>query len=197
MNAVLDHPATGHATVASMRANGGRAALRISSVAYPTRQFDTPSGKIEFWSEKAQSMGLNALPQAPTPPEADDLLTLAQGRTFAHFHGFYDHARALPALAAREPEPVLWIAQDDGARRGIADGDAIDISSPHGSFRATAKVTNRIPQGTVWMRSGWPGFNALTDGSAVLPETALEGFAFSVGQSNYGARVSVAPARAE
>jgi hypothetical protein len=52
-------------------------------------------------------------------------------------------------------------------------------------------VTNRILPGTVWMRDGWPGFNALTDGSAVLPQTALDGFAFSVGQSNFGALVQV------
>lgn len=194
LNAVLDHPATGHATVQSLRANGGNAPLHISHVSYPTFRFDTPSGKIEFWSEKARLMGLDPLPQPSRMTAGTPLLALAQGRTFAHFHSFYDHARALPTLASRETEPVLWIAPEDGTCRGIRDGDQILITSSRGSFQAKAKLTDRIVQGAVWIRDGWPGFNALTDGSAVLPETALNGFAFSVGQANFGALVQIAPA---
>ncbi|MEM7239991.1 MAG: molybdopterin-dependent oxidoreductase, partial [Pseudomonadota bacterium] len=111
IDAVLDHPATGHATVAAMRANGGRAPLKISHVAYPTRRFDTPSGRIEFVSDRAAGMGLPGLPVAdgPDAPDAAFPLAFAHGRTFAHFHSFYDHARALPTLAARETAPELWI----------------------------------------------------------------------------------------
>jgi anaerobic selenocysteine-containing dehydrogenase len=39
IDAVLDHPATGGATIASLRANGGRMALKISHIAYPDRRF--------------------------------------------------------------------------------------------------------------------------------------------------------------
>lgn len=151
MDAILDHPATGHATVRSMRANGGRAALNISHVAYPDLKFNTPSGKIEFVSARAEDMGLPALPVAPEPNVPDDAL-----------------------------------------RRGIANGDAIEISNARGVFIARAKVTRRMPEGAVWMRDGWPRFNALTDGSPVLPEAALDTFPFSVGQAEFGARVQVA-----
>ena len=194
MDAALDHPATGHTTVAQMRANGGRTALKISPVAYPTRRFDTPSGKITFRSDKAAEMGLPALPEMPPEPERRaETLTLAHGRSFAHFHSFYDHARALPTLAAREDAPELWLAPADAQARGITDGTGIEIANERGTFEARAKVTPRMPAGAVWMRDGWPGFNALTDGSAVLPGTALAGFPFSVGQSHYGARVTVRP----
>lgn len=190
IDAVLDHPATGHASVAALRASGGRAALRISHIAYPTLAFDTPSGKIEFLSQKAADMGLPALPHAPDPdlPDPEELI-LTQGRTFAHFHSFYDHARALPSLAARESEPQIWIAPQDAETRGISDGDAITLSNTRGTFAARAKVTKRMPTGAVWTRDGWPGFNILTDSAAALPDTALHGFPFSVGQSGFGARV--------
>ncbi|MCE8006630.1 molybdopterin-dependent oxidoreductase [Aestuariivita sp.] len=192
MDAVLDHPATGHATVADLRAQGGREALRISHVAYPTYAFHTPSGKIEFFSKKAVDMGLPGLPQIPAMDAVRaGGLVLAQGRTFAHFHSFYDHARALPTLAAREAAPMLWMAPDDAVLRGIADGDAIEITSPHGRFEAQAKVTRRMPTGAVWIRDGWPGFNALTDGASVVPGSALTGFSFSVGQAGFGAVVEV------
>ena len=196
MNAVLDHPATGHATVETLRENGGRVRLKVSDVAYPTREFSTPSGKIEFFSERAQAMGLPPLPMPPEEPSADGL-TLAHGRTFAQFHAFYDHGRALPTLAAREGEPDLWMAPADALAREIVDGDWIDVSNERGAFRARAKVTRRMPEGTVWMRDGWPDFNTLTDGSSVLPEAALSAFPFSVGQNNYGARVEIRPAIAK
>ncbi len=48
IDAVLDHPATGHATVASLREAGGLQALDISHIAHIDHQYATPSGKIEF-----------------------------------------------------------------------------------------------------------------------------------------------------
>ncbi len=190
MNAVLDHPATGHATVERLRANGGHVPLDVSHVAYPTFEFSTPSGKIEFSSERARSMGLPPLPMAPAVDKSGALI-LAHGRTFAHFHAFYDHGRALPTLASRETDPDLWMAPDDAATRFIIDGDWVEIANVRGTFKARAKITPRVPNGTVWMRDGWPGLNVLTDGSSVLPKTALSAFPFSVGQNDYGARVDV------
>jgi anaerobic selenocysteine-containing dehydrogenase len=197
IDAVLNHPSTGHGTVAQMRVNGGSLALKVSPTAYPTREFHTPSGKIEFYSARAESMGLPPLPEAPEPVDngASKHLTLAHGRTFAHFHSFYDHARALPSLAAREPDPLLWISPAEATARHIADGETVEVSNARGNFEAVAKVTPRMPDGVVWMRDGWPGFNVLTDGRGVLPDTALDAFHFSVGQSAYSARVEVAPSK--
>lgn len=195
MDAALDHPSTGHATVETLRFNGGRAALEISHVAYPTLEFTTPSGKIEFYSERAAQMGLPALPMAAGVNESSIGLALAHGRTFAHFHSFYDHARALPTLAAREDAADLWMAPDDAKDRGVSDGDQIELSNTLGRFQARAKVTPRMPTGTVWIRDGWPGLNVLTDGASVLPIAALDTFPFSVGQSGYGARVEIRPVR--
>ena len=48
LDAILDHPATGHATVAALRAEGGMRALRISHVGHPDLAFPTPSGKVEL-----------------------------------------------------------------------------------------------------------------------------------------------------
>ena len=191
MNAALDHPATGHVTVNNLRAKGGRAALNVSHVAYPTFEFTTPSGKIEFYSDRAVTMGLPALPIDSEPVVGG--LILAHGRTFAHFHSFYDHARALPTLAAREDAPLLWISPQDAKTRGIAQGAPITLSNDRGTFDAMANITPRVPTGTVWMRDGWPGLNALTDATSVLPDAALNAFAFSVGQSNFGASVEVSP----
>ncbi len=194
LDAILDHPATGHATVAALRAEGGIRALRVSHVAHPDRRFPTPSGKVEFYSERAAALGLPPLPVAEAPPaDGRHPLALASGRTLTQFHGFYDHGRALPSLARLDPEPVLWISPPDAAARGLADGAPVRIWNDRGSFEARARVTDRIPPGAVWMRDGWTGLNRLTSGEASLPDRAVDAFHFSAGQARYDAMVEVAP----
>ena len=191
LDAILDHPSTGHATVAALRAEGGIRPLRISHVAYPDRRFDTPSGKVELFSERAAALGLPALPVWEPPPAPAYPLALQQGRTLTHFHGFYDHGRALPALARIDPAPRLWIAPADAVARGIADGAAVRIHNDLGEFRAHAHVTDRISPGTVWMHDGWEGLNRLTSGRPVLADDLVEVFGFSAGQAAFDAMVEV------
>jgi anaerobic selenocysteine-containing dehydrogenase len=193
INTILDHPCTGHATVASLRQRGGIAPLQVSPIAYPTRQFHTPSGKVEFFSARAQSLGLPPLPVYEESSPSAYPLTLCQGRTLTHFHGFYDHGQALPTLAQLDPEPYLWISPDDAARRGLHDGAAIRIYNGRGALHARARVTDQIPTGTVWMRDGWAGLNNLTSGQAVLPDAAVDLFGFSAGQAAFEAMIEVAP----
>lgn len=198
LDAILDHQATGRATVASLRAQGSIGELRISHVANPTLDFDTPSRKIEFYSEDAARLGLPALPEWKA---ADDLranarypLTLSQGRTLSHFHGFYNNGRELPTLARRELEPRVWISTADAASRGLSDGAHIRVYNARGELPARAHVTERIPPGTLWLRDGWPGLNVLTDSASVLPDVAADRFAFSAGQSTFNAQVEVTAA---
>ena len=193
LDAILDHPATGHASVAALRAEGGIRPLRVSHVAHPDLRFPTPSGKIELYSERAKALGLPPLPvHQPADAAGSYPLALTQGRTLTQFHGFYDHGRALPTLARLDPEPALWIAPADAAARGLADGAPIRIWNDRGSFDARAHVTPRIPAGTVWMRDGWTGLNRLTAGEAALPDDAVDVFHFSAGQARFDAMVEVA-----
>lgn len=209
INAVLDHPCTGRATVASLREAGGFVAMNVSHVAYPTAKFDTPSGKVEFESELARGLGMPALPVFESPvgdavtAHADDRprhpLVLTQGRTLSHFHAFYNNGQALPTLARREGEPAVWISPDDAAARGLAEGTPIRVFNARGELQGRAHVTPRIPNGTLWLRDGWPGLNTLTDSAPVLPDAAVDTFGFSAGQATFDARVEVealAPKRA-
>jgi anaerobic selenocysteine-containing dehydrogenase len=197
LDAILDHPVTGHATAAALAAEGGMRALRISHVAHPDLKFRTPSGKIELVSARAAELGLPSLPVHAPPVTSSYPLTLCQGRTLSHFHGFYDHGRALPSLAKADPEPVLWISPVDAAARGVTDSTAIRIVNERGTMPARARVTERIPAGTVWMRDGWLGLNELTGGDPVVPDAAVDEFqalGFSGGQATFAARVEVHPA---
>ena len=192
LDAVIGHKATGHASVAGMRANGGRAALEISHVAYPDGGFSAPSGKIEFYSDRAAALGLPPLPM-PTHAEGDYPLTLCQGRTIAHFHSFYDQSQALPSLARLNKEPEIWISPDDAAARGIENAQPVRVHNSRGEFDALARVTEKIRPGAVWMRDGWTVLNRLTSNRPAVPDNALDLFHFTVGQADYETYVDVAP----
>jgi anaerobic selenocysteine-containing dehydrogenase len=195
LDAILDHPVTGHATVAALRAEGGIRALAVSHVAHPDRAFPTPSGKVELYSERAAKLGLPPLPvYEPLPSSERYPLSFRQGRTLTAFHGFYDHGQALPTLARLDPEPYLWISPADARARSLEDGVAIRVWNERGEFAARARVTERVPAGTVWMRDGWAGLNRLTSGAPSLPDEAVDLFAFAAGQSAFDAMVEVARA---
>ena len=151
--------------------------------------------------EQAERLGLPPLPSHDVPMRREPrtgpsgrpyLLALTQGRTLTHFHGFYNNGRELPTLARRESEPTLWISPTDAAIRSVADGAAIRIYNDRGDLLARARVTDRIPAGTVWMRDGWPNLNRLTAGASVLPDVAVDLFAFAAGQATFDAMVEVA-----
>ena len=192
IDAVLDHPATGHASIESLRANGGMAELQISHVAHTDHRYTTPSGKIEFYSKQAADSGCSPLPvHTPRAGSQDFPLELRTGRTINHFHAFYDSGRALPSLARRDKRPALWIAPGDALARDIADGDPITVYNERGTFDAHASVTDKILPGTLWIHDGWPGLNDLTAGAAAIPDAATKLFPFSTGQSAFDAFVEV------
>src|SRR5207244_12396043 len=102
--------------------------------------------------------------------------------------------RALPPLAQACREPNIGMARAAAAARAIADAAAIKIHNERGECHARARVTEKIPAGTVWMRDGWEGLNRLTSGDAAIPDEAVDLFGFSGGQAAFDAMVDVAPA---
>ena len=191
IDAVLDHPSTGHASVASLRAQGGIGELNISHVAHIDHRYATPSGKVEFYSEQAAEHGLPALPDYLARPASGFPLELRNGRMLTHFHAFYDHGRALPSIDKLEAGPTLWISNSDASARGLVSGMPIKIHNERGECDALARVTDDVPPGTVWMHDGWPGFNNITSGGRCIPDSAVNMFPFSTGQAAYDARVEV------
>jgi anaerobic selenocysteine-containing dehydrogenase len=192
LDVILNDPTTGYANVASLRAAGGFVPLKVPAIAYVDRKFDSPSGKIEFYSSQAEGLGLPPLPVHKVEGDSLYPLTLSFGRTLTHFHSFYDEGKALSSLAKHNTAPQLWMSPADADARQLADGDAIRIYNDRGEFAAKACITNDVRPGVVWIRDGWVGLNHLTSGEAVLTGDALSLFHFSVGQADYGARVEVA-----
>ncbi|MHC5034720.1 MAG: formate dehydrogenase subunit alpha, partial [Planctomycetota bacterium] len=93
----------------------------------------------------------------PTPfREADELpdedypYLLTTGRLLYHFHTGTLTRRSKGLEEIAPPAPIE-INPEDAEREGIAEGDRIEVSSRRGTVRVRAHVTERPPQGTVFM----------------------------------------------
>jgi anaerobic selenocysteine-containing dehydrogenase len=159
---ILNDPTTGYATVASLRAAGGFVPLKVPAIAYADQKFDSPSGKIEFYSSQAARLGLSPLPvhKSDKDSRVDKgsryPLALSFGRTLKHFHSFYDVGKALPSLAKHNTAPQLWISPADADARQLADGDAIKIYNDRGEFAAKDLRHQRRAAGC-GLDAGWMG----------------------------------------
>ncbi|HEY4383648.1 MAG TPA: molybdopterin-dependent oxidoreductase [Ktedonobacteraceae bacterium] len=162
-------------TVAELRRRGGYWLKNdLSHVAYQGHHFQTPSEKIEFWSERALKAGLSPLPSYTAPAGNEYPLRFCQGRTLTAFHSFFDEGQALPTLARANTEPQLWIHPQDAQKRNITHGLPVVIANKRGQFEARAHVTSDILEGVVWMRDGWVGVNRVTNGAPIVSLTANE-----------------------
>ena len=69
------------------------------------------------------------------------------------------------SLRAIEHEPILEIAADDAAPRGIADGDTVRVFNDRGDYRCVARISERARAGVVhglgvwWRKYGLDGTN--------------------------------------
>jgi anaerobic selenocysteine-containing dehydrogenase len=198
MLAGFDH---GRLSVARLRSEGGYHARETHPVAYENQRFHTPSGKVEFFSKRAMSLGLPPLPVYQEPQETPRAqpdkarnypLVFRQGRTMTSFNAWFDEGRALPRLAKAEPFPLLWIHPEDASARAIQSGDHIEMYNERGAFLVRSRVTADIQPGVVWMRAGWAGVNRLTSCTASMsPEAAMAIPGIPGGQAAYEAMVQL------
>ncbi len=153
---------------------------------YEKAGFQTPSGKVEIVSDTLAEYGLEPLPEYKEPPESPvsqpDLaesypLVLTSGaRVLAYTHSQF---RNIAQLHRIMPEPLVEINPADAKPRGIQSGDTVIISSPRGSLKIKASVTDTILAGVISVSHQWPGeanVNLLVDDQNLDPISGFPPF---------------------
>ena len=150
--------------------------------------FDTPSGKIELYSERLKEWGFDPLPfyrepfESPysTPELAKDYpFVLTTGRRVPAY--FHTAGRNIPGLRDLYPEPLAEINAETARELGIEDGDLVRIETPRGYVIMRAKRTHGIHPRVIGVQHGWEGEandNRLTDNqrcSEGMGSTTLRG----------------------
>ena len=126
--------------------------------------FNTPTGKLEISSEWLRSHGYEPLPVYTEPKEGPlaapalarrfPLVFNSGARTKSDFRSQHRNIRSLLEL---QPAPLVHLHIDDAAARGIVDGDLVDVISPRGRVRFTARVGLDIVRGAVEANMGGGG----------------------------------------
>lgn len=122
----------------------------------------TPSGKIELYSETVAAFGLEDCAGHATwnPPRdlANGLaetypLAMVSGQPGTRLHSQFDNGTLSRAAKVRDREPVL-IHPKDAQNRGIEDGDIVEIFNRRGRCLAGARVTADVAEGVIFLWTG-------------------------------------------
>ena len=141
-----------------------RGSLRLnyprSGTAYP-HGFATPSGRIEFYSQKAADDGFDPLPGYTPPREVGDEnlskrypLTLITPASHYFLNSMFANK---PDLLKKNGVLRVVLHPRDAAARGLSPGDQIRIFNGRGEFQAVLEVSDRVRPGVAMSPKGyWP-----------------------------------------
>ena len=122
------------------------AATRTGGRFFGDGRFFTPSGRARM------------LPIRPGPV-APKGLRLNTGRVRDQWHTM-TRTGATARLSSHIAEPYLEIHPADAAPRGIAPASVVEVTSPHGTARLRALVTDRVRPGDLFAPIHWSGETA-------------------------------------
>jgi anaerobic selenocysteine-containing dehydrogenase len=154
-----------------------------------TDGFPTPSGRLEFVSEKAAADGLDPMPgwvpPAQTGGDEHPLALIAPAS-----HWFLNTIFAnKPDLLAKAGGPRITLHPDDALQRGLSTGDMARVFNARGEFLAEVVVADSVRPGVIastkghWLKHvrGRANVNATTDerdadmgGGAVYHDNRVE-----------------------
>jgi anaerobic selenocysteine-containing dehydrogenase len=125
---------------------------------FEKKGFNTPSGKVEIYSEQLKDWGYDPLPHYKESPLDHPELTKEYPLIFTsakdpfYFHSAY---RNIPSLRRLSPEPIVLIHPDTAARFGVSDGDWVAIETKQGTIRQKAKLEREIDPRIIVLSFGW------------------------------------------
>jgi formate dehydrogenase (coenzyme F420) alpha subunit len=163
-------------TVQRMKGNpGGFRLFEWSPKRYVQAGFNTPSKRVEIYSERMEGLGYDPL---PTYYESDEspvsqpsrfrnhpliLTTGAREKPFNH-----SELHDCPSLLVCDPQPRVEIHPHTAGSLGIRHNDPVWVETARGRAKFLADVRADIDPRVVEAKHGWPGkanANRLTSGS--------------------------------
>lgn len=128
---------------------------------YEKSGFETPSGKVELYSNRLAAWGFDPLPAYREPPDSPlndpDLaraypLILTSKKSIYYLHS---GGRQVKSLRQGHPEPVVYLHPDTAAAESIEDGDWVYIETKRGRVKQKAFFSNSLDPRVVCADFGW------------------------------------------
>ncbi|MCU0378013.1 MAG: hypothetical protein MUC78_07095 [Bacteroidales bacterium] len=128
---------------------------QAEQTAYREMIFDTPSGKIELYSETAEKLwGVNPLPSYNPPDDFGQSylpFRLMTPNIASRIHSQFGNLEVIKGVI----EPPAWeMSQSDAHRLGIRSGDRIRVYNNNGEVTGRVRVSTRIKKGSIVFPNG-------------------------------------------
>jgi len=128
---------------------------------YEKKGFNTPSEKVEIYSQQLKEWGYDPLPdyqELPESPYSTPELLKEYPLIFTSAKDpFYFHSsnRNIPSLRKLSPDPIVLIHTETASHLGISEGDWVSIETKRGTIRQKAKLTSEIDSRVIVLSFGW------------------------------------------
>jgi len=137
-------------------------------------EFDTPSGKVEFWSDQLAAKGFDPVPKYKAPEKAPDgYFPLITGRAPVHT---FSRTQTNPLLADLMRANEVWVNASTAAGAGLKNGQFVRLKNQDGvvSSPIRVKATQRIRPDCVYMVYGFGHTNKMLKGAYLKGASAAE-----------------------
>lgn len=130
-------------------------------IAFADGKFPTPSGKIEFYSERMKQAGWDPLPvyipETESPEGSPDLhqkypISLINAGAKYFVNSSFGN---LKSMLAKEKRPIIELHFEDAKARGISEGDRVRVYNDRGACFLYAKVGEAVPKGSAISFKSW------------------------------------------
>lgn len=128
-------------------------------IAFENMKFDTPSGKIELYSEEAKNKwkvnplpGYEKLTEGIKGKNKDFKYTLLSPNTKNRIHSQFGNLDVIKLL---DPEPYVTISLEDVLHKNVTDGDFVRIFNSRGEIRIKVKTDASLRPGNLVIVNGY------------------------------------------
>ncbi len=131
----------------------------LQEIAFSDFQFDTPSGKIELFSESAQQKwNVNPLPSYEKTVEGKNGIenkfpfNLMSPNTKNRIHSQFGNLESMKMI---DPEPIATINLGDAIKKGIQENDFIRVFNDRGQLNIKSKIDASLRPGNIVIVNGY------------------------------------------
>jgi len=138
-------------------------------------EYQTPSGKMEFYSSRAIELGLNPLPEQLRVEQSEEgWYTLLNSSLPNYTHSqFTDVYGPIPQ--------IVWINSEDSENIQMEDGEVLEVFNDLGKVTLRATVTDKVSPGVLWVPRPVTGMdgNPMNSLASSKPQTIGRGPTFN------------------
>jgi anaerobic selenocysteine-containing dehydrogenase len=138
-----------------------------AKVQYKQGKYNTPSGRIELYSETLAENGYDPIPRYVEPTRSPistpeiykkyPVILTTGARITEYTHSQF---RQVASMHKTAPEPLAEIHPSTAKKYGVSDGDMVIVETVKGKVAFKAKTTEALLPGVVSVPHGWEKANA-------------------------------------